>query len=356
MSKEALASKPAAPRIVSRYGSDLDAPTHSMLGLAALVDALAALGVGVDAIFEGTGIASGAIADPEARISHRQKIALFDNVMRLSPEPAIGLIAGRRQRISDFGVFGYAVLTSATLADAVTFGIQHVRLVGPVLEKSFRVEGEVAIFEGHDVMALGPLLPLASEFWFSSIHALFCRVLERPYESRRLLLPYPAPSYARLYEEVLLCPVEFDAGVMQWEFDAELLNLPLPNANPITADVCASFCARMLEDIGQEHALVKTIKEACLNRMDDLPRAEQMAGQLHLSTRTLHRRLVDAGTSYQAIIDGIRERLAIEFLERTDLSVDEIAERSGFSDVSNFRKAFKKWTGQTPAYFRDRGR
>ena len=112
----------------------------------------------------------------------------------------------------------------------------------------------------------------------------------------------------------------------------------------------------MLEDIGQEHALVKTIKEACLNRMDDLPRAEQMAEQLHLSTRTLHRRLVDAGTSYQAIIDGIRERLAIEFLERTDLSVDEIAERSGFSDVSNFRKAFKKWTGQTPAYFRDRVR
>jgi AraC-like DNA-binding protein len=150
--------------------------------------------------------------------------------------------------------------------------------------------------------------------------------------------------------------VEFDAGVMQWEFDAALLSLPLPNANPITADVCASFCARMLEDIGQEHALVKTIKEACLNRMDDLPRAEQMAEQLHLSTRTLHRRLVDAGTSYQAIIDRIRERLAIEFLERTDLSVDEIAERSGFSDVSNFRKAFKKWTGQTPAYFRDRVR
>lgn len=356
MPREVLAGKLAAPRLVGRYGSDLGAATHSMLGLAALVDAMADLGVGADALFDGTGIAPGAMADPQARISHVQKIALFGNVLRLSPEPAIGLLAGQRQRISDFGVFGYAVLTSATMADAIAFGIEHVRLVGPVLEKSFRVEGEVAIFEGHDVMDLGPLLPLATEFWFSSIHALISRAIERPHRSRRLLLPYPAPAYARRYEDVLLCPVEFDAGVMQWEFDAALLPLPLPNANPITADVCAGFCARMLEDIGREHALVKAIREACLNRMDDLPRAEQMAGQLNLSTRTLHRRLVEAGTSYQAIIDGIRERLAVEFLERTDLSVDEIAERSGFSDVSNFRKAFKKWTGQTPAYFRDRGR
>jgi AraC-like DNA-binding protein len=354
VSKEALASKP--PRITARYGSDLGAPTHSMLGLAALVDSMGDLGVGPDALFEGTGIAPSAIADPEARISHLQKIALFGNVKRLSPEPAIGLIAGQRQRISDFGVFGYAVLTSATMADAVAFGIKHVRLAGPVLEKSFRIEGDVAMFEGHDVIALGPLLPLATEFWFSSIHALIGHVTERPYRGRRLLLPYPAPSYAERYEELLLCPVEFDTGVMQWEFDAAWLSMPLPNANPITAGVCTNFCSRMLEDIGQEHALVKTIREACLNRMGDLPRAEQMAEQLNLSTRTLHRRLVEAGTTYQALIDGIRERLAVEFLERTDLSVDEIAERSGFSDVSNFRKAFKKWTGQTPGYFRDRGR
>ncbi|WP_457102221.1 helix-turn-helix transcriptional regulator, partial [Microbacterium sp. P5_E9] len=84
------------------------------------------------------------------------------------------------------------------------------------------------------------------------------------------------------------------------------------------------------------------------------PRADEMAERLHMSSRTLHRRLVDAGTSYQDIIDGIRKRLAIELLARTELSVDEIAERSGFADTSNFRKAFKKWTGQTPAYFRER--
>ncbi|MEJ8826408.1 AraC family transcriptional regulator [Variovorax humicola] len=351
-----LPARPASRRAVGRYGSDMDAPVHNALGLTALTDAMAAHGIGADALFAGTGIAPQAPSDPEARISHRQKIALFGNVMKLSPDPAIGLLAGQRQRISDFGVFGYALLSSATFGDAVDFGIKHIRLAGPVLEKSFRVEGDVAIFEGHDVINLGPALPLATEFWFSSAHALISRVLERPFQPQRLLLPYPAPSFARQYEEILLCPVEFDAPAMQWEFDAELLTLPLPNANPITAELSSAFCVRMLESIGGENELVKAIKETCLNAAGGLPRAEQMAEKLHLSTRTLHRRLFEAGTTYQDIIDGVRKRLAIEFLEHTELPVSEIAERTGFSDVSNFRKAFRKWTNQTTVHYRERRR
>ncbi|HEY2256094.1 MAG TPA: AraC family transcriptional regulator ligand-binding domain-containing protein, partial [Variovorax sp.] len=232
MADPVLARPFADLHVEARYGSDLDAPLHSMLGLAALITALAELGIPAAALLAGTGIPPEAWADPQANITHRQKIALFGNALRLSPEPAIGLLAGQRQRISDFGVFGYAVLTSATLADAVAFGIKHIRLAGPVLEKSFRVEGELALFEGRDLVALGPLLPLVTEFWFSSIHALMSRVLERPFSGHRLLLPYPAPPYAPRYQQILGCPAEFDAPVLQWQFDAALLPLALPNANP----------------------------------------------------------------------------------------------------------------------------
>lgn len=344
----------ALPYLLHRHGrGDLDTPTESTLGLPALVETMAALGVDAAAVLEGTGISPLALTDHNARLSQRQKVALFDNVQRLSPDPAVGLLAGQRQRIPDFGVFGYVLLSSATLADAVAFGIQHIRLAGPVLEKEFRIEGELAIFEGRDVLDLGHLLPLATEFWFSSTLTLMGRVLERPFQPRRMLLPYPAPACAGRYPEILNCPVSFEAKVMQMHFDASLLGLPLPNANPLTASLSTDFCARMLEAIGGEDALVKTIKEACLNRgAGDMPRADEMASRLHMSTRTLHRRLLDAGTRYQDIIDGVRKRLAIELLERTELSVDEIAERSGFADTSNFRKAFRKWTGQTPAYFR----
>ncbi|WP_218510287.1 AraC family transcriptional regulator [Variovorax sp. dw_308] len=353
--RNSIAFQAPSRRITIREAGDPGRPLHSMQGLGALVDAMAEQGVDAVTLFAGTGIVPQAISDHEARISHRQKIALFDNVRRLSNDSAVGLRAGQRQRLSDFGVYGYALLSSATFAEAIDFGIKHIRLAGPVIEKSFRIEGDVAIFEGHGFAELGPLLPMASEFWFSSMQVLISRILERPFEALCLQLPYPAPAAAPHYEDILRCPVNFDAPAMQWRFDARLLELPLPNANPITAQVSSAFCHRMLEAAdGVENPLVQAIKEICLNASGGLPRAEQMAHRLNLSSRTLHRRLADAGTTYQGIVDGVRKRLAIEFLERTQLSVGEIAERTGFSDESNFRKAFRKWTNQTTTFYRER--
>lgn len=337
------------------HGGELETLSHSMLGLTCLFDEMALQGVSREALLAGTGVPQQGLEDPATRMSQPQKVALFRNVLRWSSHPGVGLRAGQRQRLSDFGVFGYAMSSSATLGEAVAFGIRHVKLAGPVLEKSFRVENGVAIFEGHDVIALGTLLPLVSEFWFSSFHSLGGRILERPFPTSRLLLPYPAPAHAALYDEVFGCKVEFSARVMQWHFDASLLSQPCPNANPITADMCAGFCERMLQALGpDEPELVRTIRKACLDSVGGFPGVDAMADRLHVSPRTLHRRLVEAGTSYQEILDDVRRRLAQEFLRDTGLSMEEVAERTGFSDASNFRKAFRKWTGEQPAEFRRR--
>nr|WP_256354043.1 AraC family transcriptional regulator [Variovorax sp. dw_308] len=354
MQKETIRQKLSAVPTVARYGSEMETPLHSMLGLRALVETMAELGVPARTLLAGTGISPNLLGDSQARISVRQKIKLFSNVQRFTPDPAIGLMAGQRQRISDLGVFGYAILSSATFGKAIDFGIRHVRLAGPVIEKSFRVEGDVAIFEGHDTIDLDDLLPIASEFWFGSMQSLISHTLGRTFDAHRLLLPYPAPAHAHRYSEFLGYPVEFDAPVMQWHFDASMLDLPLPAANPIMAEVSTGFCARMLEDIRGEHELIKQIKEACLNSVGGIPGLEDMASRLNQSTRTLQRRLMEAGCRYQDVIDDVRRRLAIEYLERTTMSVEQVAERSGFSDVSNFRKAFKKWTGRTTAYYRAR--
>jgi AraC-like DNA-binding protein len=347
--------RPTSTPVVGRYDDDLDTPLHgSMLGLQALVESIAEFGVPARALLAGTGIVPDTLSDNRVRISIRQKIALFANALRLSPDPAIGLLAGRRQHISNLGVLGYALVSNATLGQAVDFGVKHVRLAGPVLEKSFRVEGDTAIFEGHDPIDLGELLPVACEFWFGSMQTLLSHVLGQPFQAQRLLLPYAAPPYAHRYEQIFAYPVEFSAPVMQWHFDASMLALPLPAANPVMAEVSASFCSRILEEVGGEPALVKQIKAFCLSSTTGIPSLEQMAEQLNLSTRTLQRRLLDSGCRYQDILEGVRRRLAIEFLERTHMPVEEIAERLGYSDASNFRKAFKKWTGRTPAFYRPR--
>ena len=350
----AAATNDAPTQVRGAYGSAPDLVMHSMLGIGGLFEEMASYGTSRAALIANTGIELAALDDPAARMTHQQKILLFRNVQRLSANPAVGLLAGQRQRLSDFGVFGYALASSATLGDALAFGVKHVRLAGPVLEKSLRVEDDVAIFEGHDAFELGELLPLVSEFWFSSTHSILGRILERPFASRRLLLPYPAPKHAPLYSETFQCRVEFDAGTMQWHFDAALLKEKCPNANPITARMCADFCHRMLQSFNDEPELIRTVRSACLNNVGGFPSLVEVAARINVSPRTLHRRLAESGISYQAILDDVRRRLAEEYLRNTALSVEEIAARTGFSEASNFRKAYKKWTRELPADYRRR--
>ena len=341
------------PELVGRYGTDITRMEIPMLGLAGLFDEMATQGWQARDLLVGTGLSPESINNSSVRISHHQKVLLFRNAQRLSRDPLLALRAGQRQRLCDFGVYGYALSSSQNFGQAVSLGIRHIKLAGPVLEKTFRVEGGVAILEGHEVIALGKLLPLVSEFWFSSMQTLIERILDRPFRAYRLLLPYAAPPHAAEYAKVFHCPVEFEAGVIQWQFYPALLDIPCPNANPITADLCLQFCERMLGSLdSDEPEFIKTIRLAHLSGQGRFAGADEMASRLHISKRTLHRRLVFLGVTYQDILDDVRRRLADEYLRNTMLSMDEIAERTGFSDTSNFRKAYRKWTGLSPNEYR----
>lgn len=324
-----------------------------ILGLNSLLDEMLLQGHTLATLLEGTGICCDSTESATQHLSQYQKLRLFQNIQQLTTDPLVGIRAGQKQRLSDFGVYGYALYSSRNFKQAIELGIRHIKLAGPVLEKSFRIENDRAIFEGHDIIALGKLLPLVCEFWFSSIQTLIERVLEMPFQAERLLLPYPAPEHADAYEHAFRCPVEFDTDVMQWHFHIKWLDVPCPNANPMTADMCKAFCERMLGSVdAEEPELVRNIRLILLDGTGYFLSAQEMAERLHLSKRTLHRRLAELNLSYQDILDSTRKRLADEYLSATTLGVDEIAERLGFSDTSNFRKAYRHWTGMSPNEYR----
>lgn len=349
-----LKLKSAPATAASALHLNPEAPARGMLGLSSLFELMAGLGVDATALLTGTGLDARDLDTGRLAISPTQKITIFRNLQALTPDPGVALRAGQQLRFSDFGVYGYVLLSCASFGEAVAFGIQHVSLAGPALAKEFRVEGDEAIFTGHDVLALGPLLPLVSEFWFAAIHSLINKITERPFHPLRVQLPYPRPAHAALYEEVFGCPVSFDAAVLEMRFDARLLSLPLPNANPVTAELCASFCQRMLQeqDDAPETGILRSIRQQFLKSPGEYPGLRDMAERLNMTERTLQRHLAATGTSYHQVVDDMRRRLAIEYLENTALSVEDIALRAGFSDASNFRKAFKKWTGKLPSSYR----
>jgi AraC-like DNA-binding protein len=340
-------------KIVNSLSADLDAPTQTLLGLGALAAELAAQGVSVKDMFARTGVQPGHLEDSQARISHRQRLAIYRNARALAKHSDVALRAGARQRISDYGIYGYALVSSSTFGEALNFCLDHIKMAGPVvMQISLRVEDNTAILRSHGVEALGDLLPFTAEFWRSSMTSLFSRALEAPFPTKRMIFPFAPPVHWRNYGRMFNCPVDFGKDTMEWHFDAGVLDLPCPNANPITSRVCQQFCDVVMAERPGEADLVRKIRAACLNSSGQFPTAGEMAEQLGLSLRTLHRRLAKDALSYQEIVDSMRRTVAIEFLENTHLQIDRVAERVGFSDAASFRKAFRKWTGSSPTDYR----
>ena len=180
-------------------------------------------------LFARTGVEAAQMEDPHARISHRQRLAIYRNAKRLAKRSDIGLLAGARQRISDYGIYGYAMVSSRTFGDALLFSLDHVTMAGPAVRQiSFRIEGTTAILRSHGLDTLGDLLPFAAEFWRSSMTSLFSRVLEAPFPTKRMIFPFPPPPHWRNYERLFNCAIDFDADRMEWHFDAERARSAMP--------------------------------------------------------------------------------------------------------------------------------
>jgi AraC-like DNA-binding protein len=343
-------------KLVTPDWGDPDSSVQSLVGLGALAAELATEGVSVRDLFARTGVTANQLEDAQARISHRQRLAIYRNATRLAKRPYIGLLAGARQRISDYGIYGYALVSSKTFGDALMFSLDHITMAGPAVRQiSFSIEGTMGVLRSHGLDSLGELLPFAAEFWRSSMTSIYSRVLEAPFPSKRMVFPFAAPGHWRRYERLFNCPIDFGAKSMEWHFDADVLGLPCPNANPITAKICEQVCDAVLTESPGESELVRKIRTAYLNSPQRLPSAGKIASDLGLSLRTLHRRLFEDGVSFQAVVDGVRRTLAVELLENTHMAIDQIADRVGFSDATSFRKAFKKWTGRSPSGFRTPG-
>ena len=327
---------------------------HDLLGLRVLFEEIKSQGFSMDSLLEGTSLLTGMLNDPDIRITTDQKLRLLKNAQSLSQVSEFALLAGARQRISDYGILGYAMATTETFRESLNLGFRFLPLSGTLLTIDRGVSGSDGVFVSKEPERLGDMLPVVAEFWRASMHGLLSHILENPFPHTLMLFPYKAPPHWRVYEQLFKCPVHFGQDAMDWHFDASVLNRRNPNANQITARTCERLCQQLMAERTRETDLVGEIQSRCLISPHRLPTAKEMAQQLDMSNRTLLRKLVDLNTSYKAVTDGVKKSLAIEFLSNTSMAIDEIASRIGYHDTSNFRKAFKRWTGLSPSSYRNR--
>ena len=200
---------------------------------------------------------------------------------------------------------------------------------------------------------LGELRSAVLEMVLLSTQGVLEAALGRRMAAGAFFMPAPRPSYWRRYAEHFHAPVRFAGDVARVEVPAAWLDLPCPLADPVAhRDACAR-----LEVLRRRLAggFVDAMVERLLDGDGDAsPTLGGVARQLHLSPRTLVRRLGERGTSFRALLERRRRARAVELLAGSQLGVAEIAERLGYQDPTNFGRACRRWFGLSPRAYRAR--
>jgi AraC-like DNA-binding protein len=330
----------------------LDEKWFSVQDIGGLVTMLRAEGISCQDLLRSLHLREADLQDPHKLVSARQRIAAYQYATQHARDPAFALRCGRNMRLAAFGIWGYALMCCDSLAKVFDFGFRYLRLAGPLMRKSMYVTEQRVIIRADDTLLLGDLFPYALEVWWASMYSGMQSVLQAEVKLTTVKVSYPRPAHWRTYQSVFECPVEFGASHCEMIFPRSYLSRRPVQANIITAEICEELCSNMLHRLERSSDLVTRIRNLLLANARSAPDLESIARRVHMSPRSLRRKLQNEGTSYQRILGEVRAVLAKEYLSTTHLSMEQVAELIGFSHVANFQSAFKRWVKQTPAQFR----
>jgi len=332
----------------------MDEKIYPTYKLAKLANLLNEQGVSTEQLLSDTGIDIKDLSSNSARVSRRQVVHAYKNVITLSKKTDIGLWAGNSLCLTDYGVYGYALISSATLRKALEFSIKYHQMATPTVRMSLIIEEDKdqAIFRMEDMLEIRQLYQFNVEMQLSLVFSLFKDMAGRQFRFKEVQASFSQPDHIATYEQIFECPVSFDQPHNDLIFDIKWLDTPLVRANEITAATTRELCDQVLLEMKTRVGMAHRVYEVITKNLRDHSNIERVADEMFMSSRTLRRKLAAQGTSFQVILNDVRQQLAIEFLRNTDMSTEEIADRLGFSDAANFRHAFKKWTNKTTSEFR----
>jgi AraC-like DNA-binding protein len=317
-----------------------------------IVQALELGGVDCRQLFQQLQLDYQLLNDPDARFPQDSMTRLWQLAVQASGNPAIGLNMARVVRPSSFSVVGYALMSSRTLKEGFTRLVRYQRIIGESADMSFR---PVPQGYGLSVGIHGDRLPPARQSMEASIAYLlaFCRWLTgSELKPEEVCFQGPTPADLAPYREVFQAPLRFKAERYELIFSRAELERELPTANEALAQIHDRFAAECLARFSDSR--VSHMARQVLFRLLPLgePKREAVAQALHVSQRTLQRRLQDEGNSFQQLLDETRRTLALQYLAQPERSLLEIAYLLGFADPSNFFRAFRRWHGCTPGEYR----
>ncbi|MCE0460337.1 AraC family transcriptional regulator [Pseudomonas uvaldensis] len=317
-----------------------------------IVKALEMDGLDCRALFGQLGLDFDALDDPDARFPQDSMTRLWQRAVELSGNPAIGLNMGKVVRPASFHVVGYALMSSRTLIEGFQRLVRYQRIIAESAEVSIRQ------LDGHYGLILtvhGDHIPPTRQSTEASLACALslCNWLTgRTLHPVKVLFQAPEPLDPTPYQQAFAAPLIFNSPYDALVFERSDMEAPLPTANEAMALLHDRFAGEYLARFSGSRVTHKARQALCRLLPQGEPKRDVVAQALHLSQRTLQRRLQEEGTSFQHLLDDTRRELAEQYLTQPDMTLLQIAYLLGFADPSNFFRAFRRWFDATPGEYR----
>lgn len=301
-------------------------------------------------------------AESASRIPLAQYAALYNLINRRLDDEGFGLFS-QPMRGGSFEFLCRACLSAPTLAEALQRASRFLHIVLPDLAVSIRrrqEHAELVIAESRR-LADSPDDPgrvFAFEWLLRLLHGLACWLAGRGLGLDSVIFPYRRPAHSADYaliftEDSRFAPtVPGGTGTLVASFNANLLDLPIRRDEAALTAFLDGAPGKITTLYRRDREMVIRVRDLLRTALPATPGQEEIADRLHLSSRTLHRRLEEEGSSFRAIKDALRRDMALARLAKTADPISEVAADLGYADTSAFYRAFVEWTGMAPVHYR----
>ncbi len=290
------------------------------------------------------------LARAAGRITARQLETLSGAAMQELDDEGLGAFS-RRLPWGSYGMLARASITSPNLSIALQRWCRHHALLTDDIVLKVSTSGDSAAISVSEKTA-----DKVGEFGLvhvlRNIHGLACWYVDSRIPLQGATFPFAAPPHVNAYALMFPGALQFNAAQAGISFDARYMALPLRRDEKALTQMLQRALPLTVLQYRRDRMLVQQVRQALGDPAVIPHNAETLAAALNTSPRSLHRQLKEEGASLQALKDEVRRDRALDLLLRTSRPIKQVAEAAGFQNEKSFMRAFRGWTGQSPAEFR----
>lgn len=329
----------------------LDKTTVSISSARSVIHYLTEQGYDCSSIIQQSGLTQAQLNDQEARLNLKDYHKLWDLALACTSDPAIGLHVGEQSNAHLMGLVANVLVHSDTLEQGIEQYVRLYSLVNEGIELTFDKQGAISVLEFHH---RHPEFYCKHDMERTLVIAVqrTKQYVNDEIRMEQINIAHPEPEYIDEYQRLLGCKINFNQPLTSIEFQSKFLHFNPKQKNPYVKSALQNYAEGISNTLFKRNIEDKAkaiIMELLPHGQADI---DHVAQHLHMSRQTLYRKLKKEGVVFQEMIEEIRQKQALKMIEDDHLSLSEIAFVLGFSELSAFSRAFKRWTGESPKRYR----